>query len=396
MVTDQTADTTRPALLPALIAMTGLQALVALAMFAPGVLAPQMGLGSGELSLYAVIVFATGAATAVWGGVLADRFGSMRIAALVTCAVMAGMVALALLPPPAMLVIAGLMIGLAFGPETPASSALLARLTPPAKQPLVFSVRQTGNQAGAMFGSLVLPGLGLAISPTAGFAAIAIVAALSLFAFLGLRRRYDHGPAGSQVRPLSLAGSLLLLRTDARLARLALASLPYSAMQMTLNTYFVLFAVKHLDLGAAGAGALLAVAQGAGLAGRVGFGILVMRGAPAISLISLIGAGMAAAAALVAIAGPQLPPLLLTVVVALFGLTASGWNGVFLAEVARLAPPDRVGEATGAVLMASYTGLVMGPIVVGGIAAAAGLPASFLVLAAAAAAGAAIVFGVRS
>jgi MFS family permease len=388
MVTDQTADTTRPALLPALIAMTGLQALVALAMFAPGVLAPQMGLGSGELSLYAVIVFATGAATAVWGGVLADRFGSMRIAALVTCAVMAGMVALALLPPPAMLVIAGLMIGLAFGPETPASSALLARLTPPAKQPLVFSVRQTGNQAGAMFGSLVLPGLGLAISPTAGFAAIAIVAALSLFAFLGLRRRYDHGPAGARVRPLSLAGSLLLLRTD--------ASLPFSAMQMTLNTYFVLFAVKHLDLGAAGAGALLAVAQGAGLAGRVGFGILVMRGAPAISLISLIGAGMAAAAALVAIAGPQLPPLLLTVVVALFGLTASGWNGVFLAEVARLAPPDRVGEATGAVLMASYTGLVMGPIVVGGIAAAAGLPASFLVLAAAAAAGAAIVSGVRS
>jgi MFS family permease len=396
MVTDETADTTRTALLPALVAMTALQALVALAMFAPGVLAPQMALGAGELSLYAVIVFGTGAVTAVWGGVLADRFGSMRIAALVACAVMAGMAAVALLPPPAMLVIAGLMIGLAFGPETPASSALLARLTPPAKQPLVFSVRQTGNQAGAMLGSLALPALGLAVSPAAGFTAIAIVAALALVVFLGLRRRYDHGPAGAHVRPLSLAASLLMLRADARLARLALASLPYSAMQMALNTYFVLFAVKHLDLGVAGAGALLALAQGAGLAGRVGFGILVMRGVPAISLIALIGTGMASAAALVAVAGPLLPPLVLTVVVALFGLTASGWNGVFLAEVARLAPPGRVGEATGAVLMASYTGLVLGPIAVGGIAAAAGLRASFLVLAVAAAAGATIVFRVRS
>ena len=46
---------------------------------------------------------------------------------------------------------------------------------------------------------------------------------------------------------------------------------------------------------------------------------------------------------------------------AVFGLTASGWNGVFLAEVARLAPQDRIGETTGAVLTASYAGLLSDP-----------------------------------
>jgi hypothetical protein len=40
---------------------------------------------------------------------------------------------------------------------------------------------------------------------------------------------------------------------------------------------------------------------------------------------------------------------------------SSGWNGVFLAEVARLAP-CRIPEVTGAVLMVSYAGLVLGPV----------------------------------
>ena len=44
-----------------------------------------------------------------------------------------------------------------------------------------------------------------------------------------------------------------------------------------------------------------------------------------------------------------------------FGLTASGWNGLFLAEVARLAPEGRVSEATGGVLITSFAGLVVGP-----------------------------------
>ena len=54
-------------------------------------------------------------------------------------------------------------------------------------------------------------------------------------------------------------------------------------------------------------------------------------------------------------------------------LTASGWNGVFLAEVARLAPEGRVGEATGAVLMFGFAGLVLGPLAMAGVAAAANL-----------------------
>ena len=65
----------------------------------------------------------------------------------------------------------------------------------------------------------------------------------------------------------------------------------------------------------------------------------------------------------------------------LFGLTASGWNGVFLAEVARLAPQDRIGETTGAVLTASYAGLLVTPVIISAIETFAGLAGAFVGLA---------------
>ena len=46
-----------------------------------------------------------------------------------------------------------------------------------------------------------------------------------------------------------------------------------------------------------------------------------------------------------------------------FGATAIGWNGVYLSEVARIAPPGRAGAATGASLAMTYAGVVAAPTV---------------------------------
>ena len=45
----------------------------------------------------------------------------------------------------------------------------------------------------------------------------------------------------------------------------------------------------------------------------------------------------------------------------LFGATAIGWNGVYLAEVARLAPAGQAGVLTGGTLFFTYFGVVAGP-----------------------------------
>ena len=165
------AESTRsdlPSLGPALAAMTGVQALVALALFAPGVLAPKLGIGVGDVGLFSTVVFAVGMATSLYGGSLARSMGPCRVAAFCAIAVSLGMAlaSQAGLGGTAFLILAGVCVGLAFGPETPASSTLLSKLATPARQPLIFSIRQTGNQIGAIAGSLMLPAIALSAPAT--------------------------------------------------------------------------------------------------------------------------------------------------------------------------------------------------------------------------------------
>jgi MFS family permease len=65
--------------------------------------------------------------------------------------------------------------------------------------------------------------------------------------------------------------------------------------------------------------------------------------------------------ALWVLAGPGAPwPLLLTLA-ALAGFTAASWNGIFIAEVARLAPPDRVAEASAGAILLCFLGYLAAP-----------------------------------
>jgi MFS family permease len=152
-------------------------------------------------------------------------------------------------------------------------------------------------------------------------------------------------------------------------------------MQLALNTYFVTLGVRELGISHLEAGVALACAQAGGLFGRLGWGFLAMRiGAARLILISL-GLGMTLCAATFGFFGDDLGKAGQYALAAAFGLTASGWNGVFLAEVARLAPQDRIGETTGAVLTASYAGLLMTPVLISAVESFAGLAGAFVGLA---------------
>lgn len=368
----------RPALLPALAAMTWLQALVALALFAPGAVAPTANLDVSRLSIFSTAVFAVGVLTSFWAGGLINHIGSLRMASLCAAAVAASM-ALAALGSSSALLLAGLCLGFAFGPETPASTALLGKLVTDERRALVFSVRQTGNQIGAVIGSLALPAIAIWLAPQWSYAAVATCAIGGIVVFEWLRPDYaDLTQAPPQ---LGMHARLALATSDRRIAALAVASMPFSGMQLALNTYFVTLGVRELGLSHLEAGAALACAQGGGLLGRLGWGFLAMRvGAPRLILVGL-GFGMALCAATFGFFGEVSGKAGQYALAAAFGLTASGWNGVFLAEVARLAPQDRIGETTGAVLTASYAGLLVTPVLIAAVESFAGLAGAFVGLA---------------
>jgi MFS family permease len=373
------ASAALPSLWPALAAMTALQALVALALFAPGVLAPSLGLGVAEVGLFTTTVFAVGMATSLVGGKLARQFGPCVVATGCAIAVACGM-GLASVGGLIFLVLAGLVVGLAFGPETPASSTLLSSLATPAQRPLIFSVRQTGNQIGAIIGSLSLPLIALQ-SPTAGYVIISAIAIVAAVTFALMRRKYDPISRGAG-QSLDIRDALRAVGCTPALRALALASIPFSAMQMALNAFMVTFAVTTLSLSHIDAGVLLGTAQGGGLFGRLSWGLIASKTGRSRYILIGIGIGMSIVAVTLALVGSQLSFPALAMLAFLFGLTASGWNGVFLAEVARLSPPGRVAEITGAVLTASYAGLLIGPSIVALVAMAGTLALSYVTLAA--------------
>ena len=130
------------------------------------------------------------------------------------------------------------------------------------------------------------------------------------------------------------------------------------------------------------AGLVLGVAQAGGLVGRLGWGVVATRLGRSRPVIALLALAMAGAAGVVATLPLEPPVTLLLPLAFLFGLTASGWNGIFLAELARVAPEGRVAEATGSVLVASYAGLLAAPLVISVAAWLGGMRLAYLVLAA--------------
>jgi MFS family permease len=358
--------------------MTWLQALVALALFAPGAVAPSAHLDILSLSMFSTAVFAVGVVTSFLAGGLINHIGSLRMASLCAGAVVASM-ALAAFGSGPTLLLAGLCLGLAFGPETPSSTALLGRLVTDERRPLVFSIRQTGNQIGAVCGSLALPAIAVWLAPQWSYATVGACAVGGIIVFEWLRPRYE---GLTQAPPqLGMRARLALVSADRRLAALAAASMPFSGMQLALNTYFVTLGVRELGLSHLEAGAALACAQAGGLLGRLGWGFLAMRINSARLVLISLGLGMTLCAAVFGLWGGMLGKSAQYGLAAVFGLTASGWNGVFLAEVARLAPQDRIGETTGAVLTASYAGLLATPVLISIIETFVGLSGAFAGLA---------------
>jgi MFS family permease len=134
-----------------------------------------------------------------------------------------------------------------------------------------------------------------------------------------------------------------------------------AAMQLCLTTFAVALLVEDLGFGLIVAGGVLSAVQAAGFAGRMawgwladrlGNGLLVLLGAACVST-----AGALATSALSVGADSRIASVILVG----FGFAAIGWNGVFLAEVARRSSPLSIGSATGTALVFTFGGVLAGP-----------------------------------
>jgi len=352
----------------ALAATLAIQIYVSFAATASAVLAPELArtfdVPARWVGIFVGIVYAGGMFASLGSGGFIERFGSIRVSQACVALSAIGIVAMAAAPAhvAAILALAALVIGAGYGPVTPASSQLLQRTTDPSRMAITFSIKQTGVPAGAALSGALLPALSLAAGWRAAFAAIAVVGLVVIAASEPIRAPLDADRRfGGRITLRGLFAPLAVLRESRALRDIALVSLAYSAAQVCLTSFLVVHLTETLQWSLVAAGFALTVATLAGVAGRIGWGYVADRMLAPRRVLALIGLLAGACGAGMALADARWPHALIVVLVAAFGATAIGWNGVQLAEVARLAPPGSAGKVTGASGFVTFSGVVIGP-----------------------------------
>jgi MFS family permease len=265
------------------------------------------------------------------------------------------------------LIAAALLLGIGYGPTPPAGSRILAATSPPAHRTLIFSIKQAGAPAGgALAGLIVAPVAARLGWPTALLLAI-VAGAASALAISPLRGMMDaERDRDRSIHPRALIARQNLLapwvalRGNRLLVSITVLSISLSVVQGTLFSFSVTYLTRG-GLTLEQAGFAYACMQGAGVFARIFLGWLADRtGRPSANLTV-----QAYIAGVLVIAYGLLPPgasLPLTVAVATaVGFFGASWNGIYMAEVARLAPPERIADATSGSTLFTFLGYVAGP-----------------------------------
>ena len=336
------------------------------------VVARELGLNPALVGAFTGIAFTAGMCSQLACGPFIQRYGPLRISQVCLLAMAAGLLVITSgwLP---LIALAAMAIGLSAAPSTPASSEILARLSPPHLAPLLFSIKQTGVPVGAMLAGAIVPLAVAGFGWRGGFVVAAALCLLLALALQPLRGRFDtQRDLGARFSLRAVFDNLRGVLRQRELRVLSICAFAFVGLQSVFASFFVLYLTGPLGHDLATAGFAFSIAQGTAIPARIFWGVIGARVSPRLVLAGL-GIGMVAASIVLGLTGAGWPLTAVILVGCVYTGTAVSWHGVFLAEVARLAPRDRISNTTGGVLAFGSAGMAMFPLGFGTILATTGL-----------------------
>lgn len=327
----------------AMMAKLSLPIIAAVAFPALGVAAENVGLLSG---FYA----ACQAVLVMFSGSLIRRYGGLRISQIGLFIILIGMAAAA---SGTIWVFAVTTVLVSFGVSVsaPASTHILARYAPPRHAPLIFSTKQTAVPIGQIAAGIVVPALVVLHGWQGAFIGIGLLCACFAILVEPARRELDRDRDPSHpLSPRSIKEDVRCCLGHPGLRLLVLTECAFMGAWMVYTTYFVLFFIDRLEYSLAGAGGMLATATLIGLPARMIFGYVASRWLSPFTMLAILGFTTTAALVLTGLNSAAWPAWALLSVAVLVNAGATGWQGVALSELARLAPPGRAGAITGATI----------------------------------------------
>lgn len=218
-----------------------------------------------------------------------------------------------------------------------------------------------------------MPGVALLLGWRAALIGVALTGLVVIAAAEPTRRALDTArTAGQRFSLKALLGPLRSVWQAPELRALSLTGFAFASVQVCLSSFLVIFLFETLRWSLVAAGLALTCATISAVIARILWGMVSDRWLGPRRVLAIIGLIAAVCGVTLASAGPLWPAWAVLVVAALYGASAIGWNGVQLAELARLAPTGSAGAVTGASGFVTFGGVMAGPPVFAGLAAASG------------------------
>ena len=358
-----------PVVYLAVFAMLFQQALSTMSGLTIPVLAPpiaaETGLSPGLVGRFTAFLYGGSMISSLAGGGFLLRFGALRVSQACLIVVAIGL----LINAPGyifLFVIGALITGLGGGPSTPASSQILARYADPARAPLIFSIKQTGVPVGGVIAGVLLP---IYVSQFGWRGAIICAALMAIGLALllqPLRAEFDSDrQPGRGLKLTDVRATMMTVLRDARVRELAMGLFAFTGLQLAFASFYVSFLSLGLGWSLMDAGITYSVAMVAGIIGRILWGWVGSNLMPPLYLLAMLGFLMAFAGMAQALVGADWQVYSVWCLAFAYGLTGIGYQGVLLAEIARVSPPGMAGVITGGAVFFAYVGMMLMPAAVG-------------------------------
>ncbi|OWP54387.1 MAG: hypothetical protein B2I18_03710 [Cuniculiplasma sp. C_DKE] len=308
---------------------------------------------SAMVGLLTSIIFIGLATVSPFVGYFVDHLGSFR-AIKIAFLVMAIGSTLATLAPNFYVFVAGFYaIGLGYGLVTPATNnAVMKTYYPYHATPM--GIKQSGVPIGASTAAILLP----LISIRYGFFATFIILAVIAFIFFVFIKGEKH----ENTNPIDFKGYLKEIRGAFGNGRFIVINVLVAAMswgQQSLLTYAVLF-TSSIGFKLFTAEILLASILVGSFIGRIFWSSMSSRLFPNMRILSLITVMLLSSLFFFIYSFLTLDFYLAIVMSFLLGLTAIGWNGVYITVISEIAPKGKIGLYSGLGLLIISFGTILG------------------------------------
>jgi MFS family permease len=267
--------------------------------------------------------------------------------------------------------VAAVLVGFGYAISAPAGSIILAANTPKRIWGTLFSLRMAGVPAGGAFAGLaaaVIVGqydwrLSLAVLIFPSFLSIIFLKFVS--AEINIPERKNPFSFASVFNPKLFLTPFQVLARVPNLATITFVSVGFAAVQGSLFTFFTTYLTDALGFTLSLAGTLYAVVQLSSFLGRIIMGFVADLLGSIKALLAILGICSPFGLLVLTSLNIDEPLWILFFKCSLIGPMIASWNGLFLAEVTRVADTGDVGESTAASTFFTFISYMSAPLIFG-------------------------------